>query len=65
MGYSAGGIVARVWVADGGADVTRRVVMLGSPNHGTSLADLAGTLAIDACPQACRQLTTDGEYPEN
>ena len=40
VGYSAGGIVARLWVADGGADVTRRVVLLGSPNHGTSLADL-------------------------
>ncbi len=61
VGYSAGGIVARLWVADGGADVTRRVVTLGSPNHGTSLADLAGTLAVDACPEACRQLATDSD----
>jgi triacylglycerol esterase/lipase EstA (alpha/beta hydrolase family) len=61
VGYSAGGIVARLWVADGGADVTRRVVLLGSPNHGTSLADLAGTVAIDACPEACRQLATDSD----
>ena len=61
IGYSAGGIVARLWVADSGADVTRRVVTLGSPNHGTSLADLAGTLAIDACPEACRQLATDSD----
>jgi triacylglycerol esterase/lipase EstA (alpha/beta hydrolase family) len=61
IGYSAGGIVARLWVADGGSNTTRRVVMLGSPNHGTSLADLAGTLATGACPEACRQLTSDSD----
>ena len=61
IGYSAGGIVARLWVADDGAGVTRRVVLLGTPNHGTNLADLAGTVAIDACPEACRQLATDSE----
>ena len=61
VGYSAGGIVARLWVADGGAEFTRRVVLLGSPNHGTSLADLAGNLPIDACPAACRQLATDSD----
>lgn len=61
VGYSAGGIVARLWVADGGADVTRRVVMLGTPNHGTSLATLAGTVASDACPQACQQLASDSD----
>ena len=31
-------------------EMTRRVIMLGSPNHGTTLADLAGTVSIDACP---------------
>lgn len=61
VGYSARGIVTRLWIADGGADVTRRVVTLGSPNHGTSLADLAGNLPIDACPAACRQLATDND----
>jgi triacylglycerol lipase len=58
VGYSAGGVVARLWAADGGAAVARRVVTLGSPHHGTSLADLAGQLAADRCPEACRQLTT-------
>jgi triacylglycerol lipase len=58
LGYSAGGVVARLWVADGGADVARRVVTLGSPHHGTSLADLADSVAPDQCPEACRQMTT-------
>jgi triacylglycerol esterase/lipase EstA (alpha/beta hydrolase family) len=61
VGYSAGGIVARLWVADGGAEVTRRVVTLGSPHHGTDLASLAGSLAPDACPEACRQLAADSD----
>jgi triacylglycerol esterase/lipase EstA (alpha/beta hydrolase family) len=61
VGYSAGGVVARLWVADGGADVARRVVTLGAPHHGTTLADLAGDLAPESCPEACLQLTTGSD----
>ncbi len=50
VGYSAGGVVARLWIADGGAEVTRRVVTLGSPHHGTTLADLAGDVAPERVP---------------
>jgi triacylglycerol lipase len=59
VGYSAGGLVARLWVADGDAGVVRRVVTLGSPHHGTALADLAGDLAPGQCPVGCQQMVTD------
>jgi len=59
VGYSAGGIVVRLWVADGHANLVRRVVTLGSPHHGTDLADLAGDLAPDQCPIGCAELATD------
>ena len=61
VGYSAGGVVARLWVAEGGADVARRVVTLGAPHHGTSLADLAGDLAAGQCPLGCIQLGVDSD----
>jgi triacylglycerol lipase len=56
VGYSAGGVVARYWVQDlGGRGQTRRLVTLGSPHHGTEVAEL-GTLFAGACPVACQQL---------
>jgi triacylglycerol esterase/lipase EstA (alpha/beta hydrolase family) len=61
VGYSAGGLVARLWVAGGGGDLARRVVTLGSPHHGTSLADLAGRIAPSQCPVACQQMATGSE----
>jgi triacylglycerol esterase/lipase EstA (alpha/beta hydrolase family) len=48
-------------VTDGHADVVRRVVTLGSPHHGTSVADLAGDLAPGRCPVGCQQLASDSD----
>jgi len=58
VGYSAGGVTARWWVAEQGGDaVTRRVVTLGSPHHGTQLAGLGAAFGLPGCPAACRQLS--------
>jgi triacylglycerol lipase len=61
VGYSAGGVVARKWVRDdGGAGKARRVLSVGSPQHGTSVAELAVGVA-GRCPTACRQLEPDSD----
>ncbi len=62
VGYSAGGVVARAWVADhGGDEQARRVVTLGSPHHGTETAQLALD-AAGTCPTACRELAPASDF---
>ena len=61
VGYSAGGVVARLWVRDdGGGSVARRVLTLGAPQHGTTPAALGAQLA-GGCPPACEQLIPDSD----
>lgn len=62
VGYSAGGVVARLWVKEhGGAGLARRVVTLGSPHHGTTSAGLAVDLTPEGCPPACVELAPDSD----
>jgi triacylglycerol esterase/lipase EstA (alpha/beta hydrolase family) len=58
VGYSAGGIIARLWVRDyGGAKVVRRVMTISSPNHGTKNANIRALTIGQACPKACVQMS--------
>lgn len=57
VGYSAGGVVVRLWAKEYDADLARRIVMLGAPSHGASVAGLAGAFVPGACPVGCQQLS--------
>jgi triacylglycerol lipase len=58
IGFSAGGIVVRTYLD--GLDVpglVRRVVLLGVPNHGARIAEVAAGFDPSLCTGACAQLT--------
>lgn len=62
VGYSAGGVAARYFVAELGGDaLTRRVLTLASPHHGTDLVRTLGGLGGQTCPEGCRQLDPDSD----
>ncbi len=55
IGYSAGGVIARIFASRKGSEI-RRVITIGSPHHGTKVAALAATFAPGECAAACLQL---------
>ena len=59
VGYSAGGIVTRIWLAEGGSTMTRRVVTIASPNQGATGVPLNNLVTKNYCPTTCPQLTPD------
>lgn len=64
VGFSAGGIVARLWATGEGADVVRRVVTVASPHHGTTPEALQVSDPAD-CTDACAQLLTGSDLLED
>jgi len=57
VGYSAGGVVTRLWDAYyRDALQVRRVVTLGSPLNGTRIAAAGAGADPGACPEACQEL---------
>lgn len=61
VGYSAGGVVSRLYVREeGGASVVRRVLTLASPHHGTDTVT-AALQGAGSCPEACEQLVPESD----
>jgi triacylglycerol lipase len=57
VGYSAGGVTVRLWASEHHhASEARRIVTIGSPQHGTTVAAAAGLLLGDACTGGCAEL---------
>lgn len=58
VGFSAGGVVVRAYLEElGQPGRVRRVVLLGVPNHGAEIAQVAAGFDPALCTGACAQLT--------
>lgn len=62
VGYSMGGLIARAAVANGAASTVMRVVTIGTPHDGTSLAGVGALVNSPDCDTACRQMAPGSEF---
>jgi triacylglycerol esterase/lipase EstA (alpha/beta hydrolase family) len=63
VGFSAGGVIVRTYLRDlEGTSATRRVVLLGSPNHGAEIAGFAASADPTTCVDACAQLSPGSSF---
>lgn len=62
VGHSQGGLVARSFVKSfGGAAQVDSLITLGTPSHGTAVANIVGVLG-PVCFTACQQMTIGSSY---
>jgi triacylglycerol lipase len=63
VGHSQGGVVSRYYVKYlGGANAVDSLVTLGSPNHGTALANLGNVLGVDGFCRSCEQMAIGSTF---
>ncbi len=65
VGHSQGGLVARDYVKTrGGSTKVDKIISLGAPNHGTSLANLASFIGLGNCIGivGCQQMAIGSSY---
>jgi len=62
VGFSAGGVIARAALSEDSAPDIARVITLGSPHRGTSIASVGRAFGGDQCPVACQQLARDSGF---
>ena len=63
VGYSAGAMIARLWVRNYGGDrQARRVLTIAAPNHGTKRSKIEALTAGGDCPATCVQLSDGSSF---
>lgn len=63
VGHSQGGLVGRYYITRlGGEDKVDRMVSLGTPQHGTTWANIGNFLGVDAFCQACDDMSHGSDF---
>jgi pimeloyl-ACP methyl ester carboxylesterase len=62
VGYSEGGLIARSAVSRGAAASVGRVMTIGTPHSGTSIAGLGVFANSGACDTACAQMAPGSDF---